>query len=794
MFGFRFKSLRTRIVVFFLLLLVLVQGVAFLLVNAANHQIAKQTIQQELAVGERLFKRVLEQNRSQLEQGATLLSSDFGFREAIATNDTATELSVLKNHGARIGASVMMLMSLDREVLVDTLHPQARKQPFKFLRLATQAEQEGKSSAIVTIDGNLYQLVVVPVLAPDPIAWMAMGFLIDDKTAQDLQKLTALDVSFLSKDRNNSWTLHASTLPDIVRAPLLKALPQSQQATITLSLPEDAYEARFAQVEQLGDTPVVAVLQRSLREALLPFDRISGAFLWTVLASVVLSLLGSIAIARNITKPINKLAATAQLIERGDYSQKIEIQHEDEVGALGTGLQHMLDGIFTREKEILRLAYEDSLTGLPNRAMFNDRLTETVKIAKRRGFPLSVMMLDLDRFKYVNDTLGHSVGDQVLKEVASRLRKLLRESDSIARLGGDEFAIILPSGDPEHVNTVAHKILHALEVPIIVEGQPIDVGTSIGIANYPEHGEDAPMLLRRADVSMYAAKRNKTGFTIYDPNLEEHRHEHLTLLGELRRAADQNQFEIYYQPKIDLKMGRVTGVEALVRWNHPERGFMPPDSFIPFAEQTGCIKLITRWVIDAAMKQCGAWHATGPALKVSINISARDLLDKELLPYVSATLATYKVPVELICFEVTESALMEDPVRAQETLQQLNALGILISIDDYGTGYSSLAYIKKLAVDELKIDRTFVSGMDSDSQNSAIVLSTIELGHNLGMSVVAEGVETEHELSELMRFGCDHVQGYRISKPMSLQQLTRWMSESTWAGGTVSADFIATKV
>jgi diguanylate cyclase (GGDEF)-like protein len=792
---FQFSSLRTRIVVFFLVLLVLVQGIAYLLVNAANHQIARQTIQQELEVGERLFKRVLDQNRGQLEQGATLLSSDFAFREAIATNDTGTVLSVLNNHGARIGASAMMLVSLDHLVMADTLQPESRRQPFKFLSLIKQAEQDGKSSGIVVIADRLYQLVVVPVLAPDPIAWMAMGFLIDDKAAQDLQQLTALDVSFLSKEGDQPWRIHASTLADNLRTPMLKLLPQdskNNQHTLTLRLPEEDYEVRLAQLDRYVDTPIVAVLQRSINVGLKPFNRISSAFLLMALASVVLSLLGSIIIARNITRPINKLAAIAETIKSGNYTQQIEVQHKDELGALASSFQHMLDGISAREKEILRLAYEDSLTGLPNRAMFNDRLEEAIKLAKRKGFPLSVFMLDLDRFKYVNDTLGHSVGDQVLKEVAQRLRQLLRDSDSIARLGGDEFAIILMSGDPERVNTVAHKILRALEAPIIIENQPIDVGTSIGVANYPEHGDDTHTLLRRADASMYAAKRNKTGFAIYHPGLDEHGHAHLTLLGEIRNAVEQNQLELFYQPKIDVKQARITAVEALVRWHHPERGFVPPNDFIPFAEQTGCIKLITRWVIDAALKQSSIWHAAGISLKVSINISARDLLDKELVPHVSAAIASYRVPVELICFEVTESALMEDPLRAQETLQQLHQMGVRLSIDDYGTGYSSLAYIKKLAVDELKIDRTFVSGMDTDVQNSAIVRSTIELGHNLGMSVVAEGVETEHEMSELTRFGCDHAQGYWICKPMDVTRLMEWMKQSVWAGGPIEKHSAAT--
>jgi diguanylate cyclase (GGDEF)-like protein len=793
---FSFKSLQTRIVVFFLLLLVLVQGIAFLLVNAANRQIAKQTIQQELLVGERLFKRVLDQNRAQLEQGTALLSSDFAFRQAIASNDTGTILSVLKNHGARIGASVVTLVSLEHVVLADTLQPQAHQQPFKFVNLAKQAQQSGKSSAIVNIEGRLYQLVVVPVLAPEPIAWMAVGFLMDDKTAQDLRQLTALDVSFLSRDGVQPWRVHASTLDSGLREPLLKLLPQDgkpSQATITLRSAGEEYEAQLTHLDQYQDTQVVAVLQRSVSEGLKPFNRISSTFFWLTLASLLLSLIGSVLIARNISRPINKLAAVAKTIERGDYSQRVEVRQKDEIGALASSFQHMLDGISTREKEILRLAFEDSLTGLPNRARYNSSLDESVKVAKRLGHPLSVFMLDLDRFKYVNDTLGHAAGDLVLKEVAQRLRKLLRESDSIARLGGDEFAMILPSVDTEHVTTVAHKILRALEVPIIVSGQPIDVGTSIGIANYPEHGEDTRTLLQCADVSMYAAKRDKTGYCIYHGGLEEHGREHLTLLGELRRAVEQNQFELYYQPKIDVKLGCVTAVETLVRWHHPERGFVPPNDFIPFAEQTGCIKLITRWVINAAVKQCGVWHQAGVSFQVSINISARDLLDKDLLPHITAALTANHVPPELICIEVTESALMEDPVRAQETLRQLHQLGVKLSIDDYGTGYSSLSYIKKLEVDELKIDRTFVSDMASDERSSAIVRSTIELGHNLGMSVVAEGVETDHELDALTRYGCDHVQGYKLCKPMAVAQLMQWMDSSVWASGATKRLLIAAK-
>ena len=783
--NFSFDSLRTRIVVFFAALLVLVQGLAFLVVNTTNYQIAKQTIEQELGVGERIFLRLLDQQRDQLEQSASLLASEFGFRQTVATHDTATILSALTNHGARASASVMLLISLDQVVLADTLHPDSRSQPFRFSHLTKAAEANGKASGIVTIDGRLYQLVVTPVNAPTAIAWVGVGFTIDDKTAGDLKKLTALDVSFLSQRTGEPWRVHASTLPETIRNGLVPAVSDgggASRGTIDIHLDNKDYEARLALIEKQGDTQIVAVLQRSLAEGIEPFKRVSSAFLILAVAAIMLSVIGSIAIARNITRPINELAGVARRIQGGDYAQSVEVNQKGEIGALASSFNHMLEGIASREKENLRLAFEDHLTGLPNRAMFYDRLTQALMLAKRHGQPVGVMMLDLDRFKYVNDTLGHPVGDLVLKEVALRLRGLLRESDTVARLGGDEFAILLPSGDPERTATVAHKVLRSLETPILAEGQPIDIGTSIGIVYYPEHGEDANMLLRRADIAMYAAKRAKSSFATYDMQLEEGRQDHLTLLGELRRAIDHNELVLFYQPKFNFAKNTVTGMEALIRWQHPTRGSVSPADFIPFAEQTGNIRMITRWVIDSAIAQCGAWQAAGQPLKISVNISARDLLDKELVPYVAAKLSEYQVAPGLICAELTESALMEDPERARETLAQLHDLGLKLSMDDYGTGYSSLAYIKDLSLDELKIDRAFISGMGNDAQSAAIVHSTIELGHRLGMIVVAEGVETGHELSALRNFGCDYAQGYHVCRPMRAADVMVWLKAEQATG------------
>ena len=772
--------LSSRLVAFFVALLVLVQGLGIFLVIQSNSQIARQTIDQELEQGERVFRRLLAQNQSRLEQGAAILSADFAFRQAIATDDTGTIASVLRNHGARMGATAMMLLGLDRQVRADTGDAARVGKPFAFPALVDATGADGKASNIVLLGGRLHQLVVVPVLAPDPIAYVGLAFEVDDAVAREMNQLTGLEVSFVSgMGREGGWRLHASTLSPPLREALTGALAElpSGDSFRELDLRGEEYETRTALLAATAPTRVAAVLQKPLAVGLAPFHRISTAFFWLTVAGLALLVVGTLLIARGITRPVSQLAEAAKRVQDGDYTRHVEPGTRDELGQLAVSFNHMLDGIQSREKEILRLAYEDGLTGLPNRAMFNTQLDQAVRTARRGSEPLAVLLFDMDRFKAINDTLGHPVGDQALREVGSRVRKALRDSDIVARLGGDEFAILLATGSSDHaMRVVADKILRSLEEPLVIDGQSMDIAASIGLARFPEHGDDAASLMRAADVAMYAAKRGKTGFAVYDPAHDERRQEYLTLLGELRRAVEMGELVLHYQPKMSLAENRTTSVEALVRWRHPTRGFVPPSEFVPFAEQTGYISAITRWVVSRAIQQAGEWHRAGLDLRMCVNVSARDLRSEDtLVQYVWAALIAAELPPGMLCLEVTESGLMEDPRSAQATLRKLRDLGIATSIDDYGTGYSSLAYIKQLAVNELKIDRAFVAGMEADRRNAAIVRSTIELGHNLGLSVVAEGVETDHELAELRRFGCDLVQGYLFARPMAAEALEGWL-------------------
>ena len=495
-------------------------------------------------------------------------------------------------------------------------------------------------------------------------------------------------------------------------------------------------------------------------------------------SSLVIVLILGIALARELTKPLQLLVEATKMIKNGDYSVKVPMMHRDEIGELAETIDLMREHVGEREDEILKLAYADSLTDLPNRVLFDDRLNTAVALCERREESFAVLILDMDRFKYINDVLGHESGDTVLKVVAARLQVTLRQSDTVARLGGDEFALLLHEVSDLAIMTAVNRITAVFEKPVSLNNQPVDIGCSIGIACYPQHGKDASTLLRRADMAMYSAKRSDTPYAFYDPGCEEHREEHLSLLSEIKRAIEMDELQLFYQPKVTLGDSSVLSVETLIRWQHPNRGLVPPDEFIPFAEQTGAIRLITRWVIANAAAQARSWSDQGLMIKMSLNISARDLLDSDFSAYVDKRLQESGVHPSMICMEITESALMEDPIKARRTVEELHNLGLSISIDDYGTGYSSLAYVKNLPVNELKIDREFIKNMIENKEDVAIVRSTIELGHNLGLKVVAEGIEREEEMQMLKDFGCDQAQGYLISKALTATDMEKWISNN----------------
>jgi diguanylate cyclase (GGDEF)-like protein len=445
--------------------------------------------------------------------------------------------------------------------------------------------------------------------------------------------------------------------------------------------------------------------------------------------------------------------------------------------------------LLSYQRRIKRQALTDALTGLPNRTLLHDRTGQAIRQADRELVPTALLLIDLDRFKEVNDTLGHHFGDQLLVQVGQRLQAALRQVDTVARLGGDEFAVLLPRIETrEGAVTVARKLQAALEEPFPLEGLTVDVEASIGVALYPDHASDPEELLQRADIAMYTAKETHAGFAAFDPQQDQHSPRRLALLGELRRALEQHQLLLHYQPKVNAHTGQMLGVEALVRWQHPEQGLIPPDEFIPLAERTGLITPLTHYVLDEALRQCRQWHDAGHELSVAVNVSARRLLDFQFPDEVSELLARHQVPAPLLVVELTESTIMADPIHALDVLGRLNTMGVQLSIDDFGTGYSSMAYLKNLPVHELKVDRSFVSQMLRNSNDAVIVHSTVDLGRNLGLRVVAEGVENALTLQHLDLLGCHAVQGYHISRPVTAEDLISWVEEQAKVTPQPAAD------
>jgi len=776
-------SLQTRILLLFVLLTVGVQTVGFVVINTVGTATARNTANEELTAGARVFSRLLEQDTHRLVQGARLLSADYAFREVIGTGDADTINSVLVNHGKRIDADVMMLIGLDQRVTADALGD-ATGQVFPFRPLLDQAQASQEASAMVLLRGRLYELVIVPVLAPLPIAWVAVGFSVNDALARDMQRLTRLEISFVSRQGEQSWRLQGSTLAEPDRAVLLRdtsAIRLAQIDTEDNAALNDDTVSRVLRLHTRGDDAVLAILQEPLSVVLEPFRRLQKQLALISVLALVVALLISIFIARGIARPVRDLARVARRIAAGNYSALPPATRGDEIGALAAAFRTMQNGLVARETRIMDLAYRDTLTGLPNRALYSDRLDLALKYASRMKTRLGVLLMDIDHFKYVNDTLGHPIGDLLLREVAHRLQRVVaRTTDTVARLGGDEFAILLPGDSIDDAQRVAAEIVHALETPMVLDGHFVDARASIGIAVFPEHGSESTTLLRRADVAMYEAKRTNLPSAVWDDSFERHSSERLSLMTDLRKAVDEDELTLVFQPKVLLRGGAQYQAEALVRWRHPERGVVTPSEFIPFAEQTGYIRAITRWVLAGAIAQCAQWRAEGLPMNVSVNLSARDLIDHELPEHFAALLERAECAASWFTLEITESAIFDDPGHALENLQRLHALGCKLSIDDYGTGYSSLAYLRRLPLNELKIDKTFVTGMARDPNDAVIVRSTIDLAHNMGLVVVAEGVEDEATLDQLRSLGCDVVQGYFLSLPLAATEIPAWMRGSAW--------------
>ncbi|MEQ4314449.1 EAL domain-containing protein [Pseudomonas syringae] len=773
-------SFQARIAGVLIALLMIVVCAVFLAVKLATGDAVRTQAQAQLEVGSRVFERLMDLRGKRLRDGVQLLATDFGFRDAVASSDASTIRSVLMNHGKRINASEMFLLSMDGIVRASTVAEVPEGSIFIYDQALRNAKRAGQSVLIIPGGGIPHLLVESTVLAPLPIGRVVMGFAIDSNIAEELRSLSGLEVSFLAVENGKSGNL-ISTQPPALHEGLVELMRSSSGGQMRITEQANlnflSQTLMLANTGNAGDGQVIALLQSPLDKAFQAFAPLDEKIFWISMAAVLASLIGTLALARSVSLPVRALAIAAKRIGDGDYETPVNMARSDELGMLADAINTMQHGIAMREGQLAHNALHDNLTGLPNRALVIERVGSL--IAVQRQFAL--LYLSIENLTTINESADAEGVEQLLRQVALRLQGIVRSGDTLARLSANEFLLLLDNTASDGAVGMADAAQRLINKPLRIDNQELTLECCIGITVYPEHGGSAQELLNRAAIARKDAALLPGRLQIYEDGRDLAHQRQICLIRDLRKAPQRGELTLHYQPKLDIRQGYVRQAEALLRWMHPRFGNVSPAEFIVLAERTGSIHLLTDWVIEEAFRQLADWRQRGLILQVSVNISADDLLSGDLAGYVVRLIKQYGVPAEQLVFEITESAVMSEPEKALIVLHRLRDCGISLSIDDFGTGYSSLAHLKRLPVQELKIDQSFVRDLDETSEDAVIVRATIEMSHNLGLKVVAEGVEYQHSLNLLRRWHCDTAQGYLISRPLTAVAFEAWMTQSEGA-------------
>lgn len=768
-----------RFIVMTLALLVLIQAIGFGIVQATVDRYVREEVKHSITVAQRVWDKLLVQNHQRLVEGAELLASDFGFRSAVASRDANTISSALLNSANRIGASVAVLVDSQWQVKASSaeemLHASSAQTLIESLA-QTRAEQGNDVFLTALYEGSPTQFVIVPVRAPRVIGYVLMGFAIEPDMIAEAQDLSGVELVLMSRGQLDP--VHVIASSEVLKQHFLANIPGEyflNDLALDMPIHDDTYVTMIHGQDVVGGYISLA-LMKSLNEAKQQFSELFNQYLSITIIGLVIFAITVTLLSRRVARPLETLTNATSALQQGDYDVEISgTRREDEVGLLARSFDGMRKSIKQQQETITKLAYYDPLTGLPNRLSFRNKVANLMRDGQCPS--LSVITLNLDRFKQVNDVLGYEMGDEILKATASRLLGISCSAhDKLARVSGDEFSVlVLPDSQP--AIDVARSLLEKLNEPLEIDQTLIDLSASIGIATWPADASSCDALINASQVAMYAAKNRTEDIIQYRRELMTSTPESLSLLSELRQAVLNDELQVYLQPKVSTEDQQVIAAEALVRWQHPEKGLVPPYQFVPFAEQTGFIRELTKWIIRAVAQRWHDLQSDGQRFRVSINLSTRDLLASSFPEFLAKTLQEFNVPASGLCLEITESAIMDDPSFAEQTLAKLSSMGFRLSIDDFGTGYSSLGYLKRLPVNELKVDQSFVFGMIDNISDRMIVRSTIDLAHNLGLDVVAEGVETEEMYQILAELGCEEVQGYLIGKPMPVDTFLTWREE-----------------
>ncbi len=646
-----------------------------------------------------------------------------------------------------------------------------------FLRLIEDTREKSSAQSTATFGGNTYHTFTVPVRAPVAIAWVVLGFRIDTELTRRIEGLTGLDVSIVSTANDDARTItttsHAGVVTKSVSALVGPATPldsiyvvdEAPFSTLTFNTP-------FLRT----GTDVLVVLQRSLQEAMAPYTEARRGLL---IFAAVLNALVTAAVgwfSGSIARPLRVLTDAARTMISGNYDMSVTVSTSDEFGELASSFNAMRTAIADREERISHQALYDTVTDLPNRTKVMQSLTGAIEHALSVNANVTVLAIRLSRMSEISSTLGHGASDEVIELAAKHLRMNLDPEDILGHAGTNEFVLILTDSGIDDAVVYADRIESILGAGVTLGRLNITLQTEIGISGFPDHGKKAADLLRYASIARSEARLHKERVMIYQVGREDHYIRQLQIVNDLRAAIQHDEIRVHFQPKISLPDGNVCGVEALVRWEHAELGWLSPNDFIPAAEQSGTIVHLTRFVLAAAVKGCSKWQVAGYPLRVSVNLSARDIQDEYLPYYILQLIKEHGIKPDQLTLEITENTVMQDVHHAITVLECLRDIGVRISMDDFGTGHSSLAQIRNLPLHELKIDKSFIMSLTSDEQNRAIVKTTIELAHNMNLSVVAEGIENEETLRQVCDMGCEEAQGFFLAKPMSSAEFLHWMN------------------
>ncbi len=765
------NSFQARIAGVLVMLLLVVIGALYVAVQAATDAAVRSQAREQLDVGSLVFQRLLEMRGRQLHDAVQVLAADFGFKAAVASADTATIRSALANHGARINASAVMMLSLDGNLEISTDRQISGETAQRLSVEVMQRQRDGTQIFLMPIADKIYLLVQATVAAPLPIARVMMGFQVDDAFAAELRELAHLDLTLLAT-QDGVADIWISTLSPAQREQLQGSMAALPDDAVSL-IGAESYLNQTLVLASGDGFAVHALLHKSLNQAQQAFAPLDKNILLIAMAALSASLGGALLLARSVSQPVQQLAAVAERIRQGDYQASLDLHRSDELGRLATAFKAMQQGIADRERQLAHNALHDALTELPNRTLALERLGSAITAQR----PTALLYVGVANFRAVNESLGPQGGDVALQQLSARLQTTLRPGDSVARIIGDEFLLLLEHTDTDGAVGIADKVQQLLLKPLRVGTQDVVMECRIGIASYPADGNAPEELLRRATIAMQDAAGTASNLQVYQRGRDDAQQRQIRLIRDLRHAPARAELQLHYQPKLDVADGQVRQAEALLRWQHPELGMISPGEFIPLAERSGSITLLTAWVIEEVMRQWREWAERGLHVQVSLNIATEDLIDPQLPARVRELLVKYQVPAEQLIFEITESGVMLNPEIALQVLHGLRECGISLSVDDFGTGYSSLAQLKRMPVQELKIDQSFIRDLDDASEDAVIVRSTIEMSHSLGLKVVAEGVELERSLQLLARWNCDTAQGYLISRPLAAQVFETWMAQ-----------------